>query len=872
MKTKLYILSLLLLSLAACTDDELCLSGNTPSQTLPEGYYFILSTSDSPTTRVVYADQNTSRFEEGDQVGIFAINDTDAGQPTLVTGTEGNARYQVQEVTNTNGSTSQVLVPAEGTTQVPEGCRYIFYYPYRESMTLKEITALTHTVESNQNEWTDGETHSVTPYEYSDLLWDVESEQTTSTGQAYVEVAMDHAMANIILEIDESYLKKGSTVDLLNVLTTAEGIDLSTTSLEALNYSAIGDKSNITMWSFGYATSGNQAFRAAIPAQSLTKGTKLFRITNAEGRNSVYSLSEDIKMEPGKNYIFRVIKGSLQPELNDDDSWVLDVLDPETGEPVGLLCREYLRYQPDHSGTTEADDITGTTARNGELNINSQAWVFYNLKPGTTIPDLDKGTVMRFIYDIHMNTNAGSKTDADPCWPLPHHANGAWYTHQGLFTPEHGFKWIYNDPNTPDYGISSNEMEDQSLLKEDEKENHLYMHGGTITWDGNNNKINSFSKNEDLQIDYATAKNNGHIAINDKNQISINYSPVNGNIDYEGNKVGIIVPHYLVDSRTTTNGQQEITKYPLVKIGYNQFWISKPFRAKVLTDGTPITCYNQPGTNGSKPADVTFSSTDLLDRGYIYPFSQIDDKIYDPYNDPTEMAGYTDENGKLKYEPAPLYNKPAVDNEKFIPTSENSDHYYVMPSLGDIEKMTNYFGFFFAAKMETRELAQKQNSQFVYDKYTAITRGETYESGGDFFTANISGFNLRAIGYYLYKSGDAGYTSIGESACLILNSKEYTGVNYLNFHVYNAWETAFKVSPSTDNDNDGACLLHENMLTFSPYYPSQFFAQVRILMKYRNQADTGGSSSISTSSATRSLGENVQSESRNIYIPIQPAD
>ena len=33
--------------------------------------------------------------------------------------------------------------------------------------------------------------------------------------------------------------------------------------------------------------------------------------------------------------------------------------------------------------------------------INSQAWVFYNIKNGSVIPDLTKGTILRIIYDIN---------------------------------------------------------------------------------------------------------------------------------------------------------------------------------------------------------------------------------------------------------------------------------------------------------------------------------------------------------------------------------------------------------------------------------------------------------------------------------------
>ena len=258
-------------------------------------------------------------------------------------------------------------------------------------------------------------------------------------------------------------------------------------------------------------------------------------------------------------------------------------------------------------------------------------------------------------------------------------------------------------------------------------------------------------------------------------------------------------------------------------------------------------------------------------RGYIYPFKNDFEgttKTYDPYNDPTEMAGGIAVDGRVSsFRPSPLYNKTAVEDGKFVPISYNSDFYYVMPTADDMQQMTNYFGYLFAAKMCTREIAQTTGAggdAFAYDKYTAITRGETQQQGTNYYTANISGFNLRTLG--AYDPSNHTYRSLGSSACLILDSKQYpAGIDYLEFTISSAWRTDFKVQRG-DNESEqpNNYLLQENQYAWSNVFATQFFAQVRLLMKYRNQADTGGSRSLHSS-----FTHIHPQKACNVYVPLE---
>ena len=123
--------------------------------------------------------------------------------------------------------------------------------------------------------------------------------------------------------------------------------------------------------------------------------------------------------------------------MTDDDSWVLDVLDPQTGQPVGLLCREYLRWNQTDTKWDGFDDPTYPGGPDGPMRVNSQAWVFYNLQPDGRTPDLSEGTVLRFVYDVRKNTFRGIADDEDGyAWPKPHnYAGHGADKHFGMFWP-----------------------------------------------------------------------------------------------------------------------------------------------------------------------------------------------------------------------------------------------------------------------------------------------------------------------------------------------------------------------------------------------------------------------------------------------------
>ena len=874
--------------LTACTDKDIVSSVDNVLPTdinILKNYYFILDTN-VPQTRVSYTDVNASYFDEGDEMGIFVIDDDNnlitSGNGNLTT---ANVHYKVTNVTGMDNVIRQVIEPVDGTSnRVPRGQRYLIYYPYRENMTFDYIRSLTYQVESDQNAESTSKVdlieRGLTAFEASDLLWDVvEDEQLESIeGELvnYANIRMDHVMAQIILNISENLIASAGTegydVYITNNPLSASSIILTTSTLGELNYiSSTTIDVPIRMWNSGFATSGALQFRAVVPAcRTLNENTVMFRIKMADNSEREFSIANDLVLNPGKNYIFTIQEngGTDQPELNDDDSWVLDVLDPETGEPVGLLCREYLRYQPDD----ERDVFTGTPDLEGNSKwINSQAWVFYNLQNDGRTPNLNKGTVLRFIYDIdpldygdQTSTPEADNGSQVAIWPLPH----LYMRSQGLFTPRHGFRWgtVGTDGYGGEYTGHSYAINGTNVI-----EKQYYMHGGIITWNGIQNKIESFTMPE-IQITNEQAYN-GYIAIEEGKEPYVSYT------EREGVKKGIIMEHYLIDTRyNRINGQAEIKRYPLVKIGYNQFWMSKPLDTEYLIDGTRIPCYNQEA-NANNTGGVTFpvdNTSYFLGLGYLYAFVKEDDSTkeidgsyvsYDPYNVEEDRPS-----SNSSFQPAKHYNVTTVEDPRFAPISPEGNTYYIMPSKSDLVAMGNYFGPYFAAKLCTRELvnfdATKANagvgSRFVETRKQAIIEGKTCGNTAhdpQVYCANISGFNIRAMGFYdYYRFGGVspkGFYDVGESACMMLKREpeDGQGVRIMRFPVHDTFTTDISIFNEYPKHGDNP---------YNYHCATKVFAQVRLLMKYRNQADTGGSRSLHSS-----FTHIHPQKACNVYVPLE---
>lgn len=296
----LLLMPLLLPALTACTD------GTDPLPAPAAHPRFVLQ--QTVQTRVAYpTDSYTqSLFEVGDVLGAFALDNNN----TLVTDARSNARYIV-----TQEGSNLTLTPEFPQDAFPADASYtyIFYYPYKEGTEFDDVT---HLVEADQR--------SQARYENSDLLWDA-AQGTGTNDNLTVNVAMDHAMASIVLEVPTEMMYAGAGqpwAQILNIKSLVAGINL----LEESSENPTGNmetvlSQDIYMWLFrNKATIDGEemhVYRAAIPAQTIRNDTEMFRIQTGEGDNNykIYNAEftgGSISFKPGKYYRFTVTETGLR--------------------------------------------------------------------------------------------------------------------------------------------------------------------------------------------------------------------------------------------------------------------------------------------------------------------------------------------------------------------------------------------------------------------------------------------------------------------------------------------------------------------------------------------------------------------------------
>ena len=300
----LLLMPLLLPALTACTD------GTDPLPAPAAHPRFVLQ--QTVQTRVTYpTDSYTqSLFEEGDVLGAFVLS----GSNTTLPGERSNARYVVTQRQEGGPLTLEPELPQDAFP-ADAGYTYIFYYPYKEGTEFDDVT---HLVEADQR--------SQARYENSDLLWDA-AQGTGTNDNLTVNVAMDHAMASIVLEVPKDMMYAGAEpwAQILNIKSLVAGINLNVDSPDDLtgNYGYAGEtvfSQNIYMWLFGdKVIDGKQmhVYRAAIPAQTITNGTAMFRIQTGAGDNNHKTYNAEftggsISLLPGKYYRFTVTETGLR--------------------------------------------------------------------------------------------------------------------------------------------------------------------------------------------------------------------------------------------------------------------------------------------------------------------------------------------------------------------------------------------------------------------------------------------------------------------------------------------------------------------------------------------------------------------------------
>lgn len=932
---------------AACQDD---LGVSVP--TSQAGAYFVIDGSSINDTRAVYmpGDIDHTDFALGDEVGIFALD----ANGDAVTDEPQNARYIVsrtpQSITNPDGTTSELcLLPATAADDLRTGHHsYAFYFPYDPDVhSLDDIRAYSHAILPDQATDSVEREHSVaSKFQQSDLLWDVASPEDNM-----VKVNMDHAMAHIIVFMDDVHYDTIPGAQLLDQPLLSTGVDLTAASLSDQTYTVPNSGTDadpaalhdIEMWRFDYDDKGAVEYRVAVPAcRTIRRGVDFIRLvlrrkrdeygrynTQDEStieRSRVFRLTEDLDLLPGHDYYFHLNRSaSPLPEVTDDDSWVLDVLDPVTGQPVGLLCREYIRYQPAHTADPTSDDnfyledqVTNPwegqtisyprdpdykahpTILNG-ISVSSQVWVFYNmLDTDPTTPDLSHGTAMRFIFDFRAvnsgkydNGNTFAMAQAAGARPYPHYDPTHAGSHigigsgasQGIYTPLHGHDWINDNTSNNDVHHPTGRSTRAGEVQPDNTRGSDYyyefyqvqddgmpgcMHGGTIYWDGSKNRISHYEMPAQ-RVSNEIARDQGHISIPlDGSAPFVSYKPVNGYTDAERsivngqptpNRAGIIRPHWIVDRREE-NGRMVTTRYPIVKIGFNQFWMSKSLRATTLTDGTPLTNYIQLDADGHQVFGGLgydpWLDTDAgwIGPGYFYPEGTSGTEHFLPYNR-YGTRGCRDLGISL------LYNYSAIRKRSIVPNHYETNFLNQTPHIRDFQKLANYLGWCYIPKLMSNGVRELNDDPLI-PLDSALIQGRYLSFGS--YTANVSGFNLRADGSI---TGTA-IADIGTRASLLLlpDDDSTEGIPVVSFNQYDCWKASRDLTKVFFSDAWvlTKALATDNGATNVEARRSKVFAPIRCFATYLYQNEDD---SWTPAAAIRARLAKQRAKTRTIYVGIE---
>ncbi len=843
---------------AACTD-ELPVERTQQQYYFDGDYYFVLEDENASMSRVLYDGITHAEFSTGDRIGVFAPQNKDTTQIP-------NDVFSARDISKEPPSgPHQVLVPADDQIkkEIPKKeNEYLLYFPYSATRSLAGLSngSMSHTIKEDQSVQSN--------LTESDLLWCHKLMSDEEKEAQYVTIHMHHAMATIVVTVAKDSVDTTHDVILPSMPTNAKGIILRKEDEEVTTDNLLytvdteNSRKDISMYKLPDDTDEyNYVYRAVVPAcQTLSKDSDILTLylKNKKGEyvETTYKLAQDVSLRPGKYYTFNLRSGQKPaiPDVGEDDSWVLDVFDPETNQLVGLLCREYLHFQPDQTDDFSKDKETGTDAaardQNGNptKNINSQAWVFYSLQEDGKTPELSEGIAMRFVYDIlYMSGYSGYSERGVSTWPLPHHKPGIGQVQQIILSVAHGHNWIDMNDGNGYYGADSRDYKE------------FYLHGAKIVWDGLNNKIADVQlRREGISdpngITNIEAALYGHIAIpKDGSAPYVSYTPASddNDIDMDGAKIGVLIPRTLHDSRIGTDGTIINKEYPIVKIGFNQFWMSKSLRAKTLRDGTPLKLYNKQGEMGLIFGNYNDDNLGELAPGYMYCHDKIDgNSTFDPANNMT-----SEEREKLRI-PA-LYNYSAFEHELMTPLSPESHYVYHAPYIQDMDKVMHYFGYVFSAKMSTKGVWEGVNNQNIPNlsesKLQSLINGEWTSSNCDLYCSNISGFNLMPMGLITNDLTDKGGTPGVVAALLLLTRDRDLGVSYASFNSWNCWSSSefagFYPSQSKYVYPSGAWAREECI--------SRVCAQIRYFMRFKNQQDAAYYGEGGTDFA-RSLGTSIK--------------
>ncbi len=258
----------------SCSNDE-----NEPQAPARKGkaVKFEMSIAGVNTRTTTDASTRTTDWKVGDAVGIFVYE-----EGSLV---YTNAKYQY-DGTDWKCESNGIIVESG------KNYKYYAYYPYQDGIATPTSVALAAAQDQNSG---DG-------YNLSDILAASNENGATNAENSLVTLTFKHMYAMVEVSLfGDKVTQDPSAVKLLNVKLGG------TLNLETQSVTNSGELTEVTMKYLGLQKEA-RAYRAVVPAQSITTNTPLVAVydIDAAGKDYQFTYSKDVPYEQGKYRIMEV--------------------------------------------------------------------------------------------------------------------------------------------------------------------------------------------------------------------------------------------------------------------------------------------------------------------------------------------------------------------------------------------------------------------------------------------------------------------------------------------------------------------------------------------------------------------------------------